>query len=163
MKKPLIITSSIIIFALGVGFYFYNKNKLQSPSPTSPTTGVLDIKEGLKTSDTGETLDLPRLEIVAENLEIPWEVAYLPSGEILVTERPGRLIKIGKDKTIIQVSGVRHVGEGVSLLLAVLALPEDHRFIAPAVFQVAVHRLVGDVETAPGQTVELRGGFLPLE
>jgi len=112
MKKSLIITSSIIIFAIGVGFYFYEKNKLQSPSPTSPTTGVLDIEEGLKTSDTGVTLDLPRLEIVTENIEIPWEVAFLPSGEILVTERPGRLLKIGKDKTIIQVSGVRHVGEG---------------------------------------------------
>src|SRR3990172_6815027 len=112
MKKSLIITSSIIIFAIGVGFYFYEKNKLQSPSPTSPTTGVLDIEEGLKTSDTGVTLDLPRLEIVTENIENPWEVAFLPSGEILVTERPGRLLKIGKDKTIIQVSGVRHVGEG---------------------------------------------------
>jgi aldose sugar dehydrogenase len=32
-----------------------------------------------------------RVETVAEGLEIPWSVAFLPDGRMLVTEKPGRL------------------------------------------------------------------------
>jgi aldose sugar dehydrogenase len=32
-----------------------------------------------------------RVEVVAEGLEIPWEIAWLPDGRALVTERPGRI------------------------------------------------------------------------
>jgi glucose/arabinose dehydrogenase len=35
-------------------------------------------------------LDL-EVEVVAEGLEVPWALAFLPNGDILVTERPGRL------------------------------------------------------------------------
>ena len=43
-------------------------------------------------------------EVIAENLQIPWEVAFLPNGEMLVTERPGRLLKIGQDKQVIEIN-----------------------------------------------------------
>ncbi|MFV1917352.1 MAG: sorbosone dehydrogenase family protein [Patescibacteria group bacterium] len=99
-KKTWIIIVVIAVFALGTGFYI-------SRGTRSP--GLLEIKEGIKTPD---------IEVVAQNLEIPWEVAFLPSGEILVTERPGRLLKIGQDRTVIEVSGVHHVGEGGLLGLA---------------------------------------------
>jgi aldose sugar dehydrogenase len=33
----------------------------------------------------------PRVEIVARNLEVPWDLAVAPDGRIFVTERPGRL------------------------------------------------------------------------
>ena len=32
-----------------------------------------------------------RVVTLAEGLENPWSIAWLPSGEMLVTERPGRL------------------------------------------------------------------------
>ena len=57
----------------------------------------------------------PRIEIVAEGLEIPWDVAFLPGGDLLVSERPGRVVRIGKNgvKTSISYeSDVRHRGEG---------------------------------------------------
>jgi len=57
-------------------------------------------------------------EVVAERLEIPWEVAFLPDGALLVTERPGRLLYIGEDRQVIEVSGVAHRGEGGLLGLA---------------------------------------------
>lgn len=59
------------------------------------------------------------VEVIADNLEIPWEVAWLPTGEMLVTERPGRLVMIDRKRTVIPVAGVAHVGEGGLLGMAV--------------------------------------------
>lgn len=125
MKKYLITIAGVLVL-IGILFSIYKAKKTQSPSPISPDTGTLDIEEGVKS---------PEIEVVAENLEIPWEVAFLPASpnasqggpnfEILVTERPGRLLKIGQDRTIIQVSGVRHVGEGG--LLGMALHPEYER------------------------------------
>lgn len=62
---------------------------------------------------------------ISENLNIPWELVFLPAspaggpgGEMLLTERPGKLIKIGKTREMIEISGVAHVGEGGLLGLA---------------------------------------------
>src|SRR3989344_3341148 len=54
--------------------------------------------------------------VIVQDLDIPWEVAFLPSGEMLVTERPGNLVQISKDKSEIVVQGVKHVGEARLLL-----------------------------------------------
>lgn len=57
-------------------------------------------------------------EVVVQDLDIPWEVAFLPNNEFLITERPGRLLRIGKDKKVIEIQGVQHVGEGGLMGLA---------------------------------------------
>lgn len=69
------------------------------------------------------------IEIIAENLDIPWEIAFLPNGEILVTERPGTLRKIGLDKKVITVEGVYHIGEGGLLGMALHSDFERTRWI----------------------------------
>ena len=110
-KKGRVLLIFVLIALVAAGFYFYRGTRSQSPSPTSPTTGSLEVEEGISSPETGKD-EQPDIEVVAENLEIPWEVAFLPSGELLVTERPGRLLKIGQDKKVFQISGVRHIGEG---------------------------------------------------
>jgi len=84
-----------------------------------------------------ESNDTP--QIVAKNLEIPWDIAFLPDGDMLVTERPGRLLRIDQNgnKTTIApkenqengLSDVAHVGEGG--LLGVVLHPnfEDNNII----------------------------------
>lgn len=104
IKKYLILL--LVLLILGGIYYFFFVEK-QSPQPSVPTEeeGVRDMP-----TDTGE--DVQDIEILAENLEIPWEIAFLPNGDYLVTERPGRLLRIGDNRDVIEISGVKHVGEG---------------------------------------------------
>lgn len=59
-------------------------------------------------------------EIVATDLEIPWEIVFLDNEVILVAERKGRLIKIenGLKRTIAQIDSVKSEGEGGLLGMA---------------------------------------------
>jgi glucose/arabinose dehydrogenase len=52
--------------------------------------------------------------IIAEGLDVPWDIAFLPDGRFLVTERSGRLLVIAPDgtKTTIQADLGREAGEG---------------------------------------------------
>lgn len=114
MKKTLLIFLPIIVFATAI--YLYLKFSPQSPSAPS-----VEVQEGVKIPQTQVTpgQEGPDIEIVAENLQIPWEIAFLPNGELLVTERPGRVLKIGADRQIYEIQGVRHVGEGGLLGMAI--------------------------------------------
>jgi glucose/arabinose dehydrogenase len=63
---------------------------------------------------------------VAENLVTPWSVAFLPDGDMLITERPGRL-RIVRNGTLLPdaVTGVPDVfAEGQGGLLDVLPHPD---------------------------------------
>lgn len=81
---------------------------------SDPSGDDLD-RDGMETGD---------LTVVARNLEIPWEIRFLPNGDLLVTERPGRLTLLRMtdgtdgDRTSTEVPGVRHTGEGGLMGLA---------------------------------------------
>ncbi len=61
------------------------------------------------------------IEIVAQQLDIPWKAVVLPddAGTVLVTERSGSLKRIGKDAKNYSIPGVTHIGEGGLLGMAV--------------------------------------------
>ncbi len=73
-----------------------------------PTT--TSLHEGIKVSED--------FKIIADNLQIPWEIAFLPDGDLLVTERPGILKRIGKEMRAYTIEGVQHIGEGGLLGMA---------------------------------------------
>src|SRR5690348_10249771 len=56
-------------------------------------TGAANIDSAALTATSGF-----RVETVASGLEVPWAFAFLPNGNILFTERPGRvrIIENGK-------------------------------------------------------------------
>jgi glucose/arabinose dehydrogenase len=64
----------------------------------------------------------PRVKTVATGLEIPWEIAFLPDGRALVTERPGRIRLLDRDgrlhKKPVSHLAVTTQGEGGLLGLA---------------------------------------------
>lgn len=67
-------------------------------------------------------IGVAEVEILASHLQIPWALAFLPSGDALVTERPGRIQLLGKDGMLVeiaQISEVKHTGEGGLLGIAV--------------------------------------------
>ena len=67
-----------------------------------------------------------RVTTVAEGLEHPWGLAFLPDGRMLVTERPGRLRIVSADGTISKpVSGLPRVqARGQGGLLDVVLHPQ---------------------------------------
>lgn len=79
--------------------------------PFGPT--ATDLIQGIHRDD-----DDAGIELVAEDLRIPWDIAFLPDGDMLVTERPGMLRRIGADRAVVTVDGVAHVGEGGLLGIA---------------------------------------------
>jgi aldose sugar dehydrogenase len=72
--------------------------------------------------------DIKRMEIVAENLDIPWELAFLPSGEILINERSGKLLQLKSGNREV-IDQVRHLGEGGLLGMALHPQYEENNYL----------------------------------
>ncbi|MCC7003820.1 MAG: PQQ-dependent sugar dehydrogenase [Gemmatimonadaceae bacterium] len=73
--------------------------------------------------------DVVRVETVAEGLEHPWGLAFLPDGRMLVTERPGRLRIVSPDGVLSRpLSGLLPIyAEGQGGLLDVAIAPDFER------------------------------------
>lgn len=63
------------------------------------------------------------VEVVAQGLEVPWALDFLPDGSIIFTERPGRVRMVGKDGKLLSeplaTIPVKQIGEGGLLGIAV--------------------------------------------
>ena len=70
---------------------------------------------------------------MATGLEVPWEIAFLPDGRALVTERPGRVRLLSADLELQDEPAaeldVNAVGEGGLLGLAVDPQFRRNRFV----------------------------------
>jgi glucose/arabinose dehydrogenase len=124
MRAILII---LILVLLGLGSYSYLRTKYNLPVPS--LRSKISI---LPTPTPGQ--EIPGVSVVAKNLEIPWAIAFLPDGRMLVTERPGRVRIISKDGTLqsqplATISGVREIGEGGLLGIAVHPNFERNKFV----------------------------------
>ena len=67
------------------------------------------------------------VETVARGLEVPWEIAFLPDGRALITERPGRVRVLEGD--VLASIDVQAAGEGGLLGMAIDPDFERNRFV----------------------------------
>jgi aldose sugar dehydrogenase len=78
---------------------------------------------------TLESVPPGTLRVVAEEIAVPWAIAFLPDGSLLVTERPGRLLRLPapapsgpplrpRDGQAWEIPGVSAGGEGGLMGLA---------------------------------------------
>jgi glucose/arabinose dehydrogenase len=101
-KRSLFIIGIVAVIAVVVlaALVWWNfQAQRAAPSPAATATGA------------------PLATAVAQNLEIPWSLAFLPDGSIVVTERPGRVRLIDAQdgllaEPLLTVDEVSHRGEG---------------------------------------------------
>lgn len=102
----------LIVLALGlIGAVFYSQY-LQKHAK------IPFIKTGeMQTISVVDATKAPRLSTVADNLEVPWALTFLPDRSIILTERPGRVRLIDKmgellPDPIATIDDVKQFGEG---------------------------------------------------
>lgn len=83
-----------------------------------PTASNLPI--GIEMADTSRG----EIMTIIENLSVPWDVAALPNGDLLVTERGGTIRRIGETSFVYTIDEVRQTAEG-----GLLGITLDPNFI----------------------------------
>ena len=154
MKKTIIYFLVVLLIA-GVGVYIFQDELIPSlftPTSEDATQGVslddqtnqdqgkqnnqqdrnIDSETSTKDSEEQQEKEekIEPIQTVVANLEIPWDITFLSDGDMLVTERSGRLLRIDENgkKTEITLNDssnlpdVQHVGEGG--LLGVVLHPD---------------------------------------
>ena len=122
--SPFVVIGLMLLVVLGLSFVFPSPQEprtyshTEQPAPTST--------KSISTSSAGRTAR-PKavppdtdIAIIAKNLTIPWDIAFLPDSDLLVTERDGTMLHIGQNgtRTAIEIPGVQHRGEGGLLGIA---------------------------------------------
>lgn len=109
----------IIVVALTVVSLLFVRSAINNePIMTSAPTTVPEVTQ------TESPEDVPVFSVIAENLEIPWALVFLPDKSILFTERPGRVRLIDKEgqlksSPVAEIKDVRAIGEGGLLGIAI--------------------------------------------
>ena len=94
MRKTVIPSSLILLIVLSILLFYEAGNE--------------ELPGGILNTDAGEY----HYEILADQLEAPWEIVLLSDGEVLVTERVGRvlLIRDGMMETVYEIEDVGEAG-----------------------------------------------------
>lgn len=103
-----IVTAVVIIAALvlgGIGYLAYKS--YEKPADNSASESQPSSK-----SDQEQPKKTVKFAIFAKDLDTPWSMTFLPDGDMLVTERSGKLVRIGEDGKTFDIKGVVETSEG---------------------------------------------------
>lgn len=96
-----------------------------SSAPASATTSMLSGATAPPENAPTATEDDLLVEVVAEGLDVPWEIRFFPDGALLVTERVGRVLRIDPaDGATEELGRLPVAQEGEGGLLGVALDPE---------------------------------------
>jgi len=110
-----------ILFILVGALYVLQTN--QSPAPNSPQVTTEREQNEINQLDW---------EVIAQNLTIPWDIAFTPNGGMFVTERPGNLLYKASSSpafTQVEVPASAHRGEGGLLGIALHPNFSENQFL----------------------------------
>lgn len=101
---PVLIGLVILFFG---GFYLLSATEKKAPVIPESNQSILKVPP----EENQE-----KATIVAQNLDTPWSLVFLPDNSILVTERPGRVRLIENNSLVsapvADIENVREIGEG---------------------------------------------------
>lgn len=113
----------ILIIALLVVATVISRGKPQDGQKSSQTNNNLfgsllpKLTPETTSPQTANTEGVPRVSVFATGLEVPWAIDFLPGGDLLVTEREGRVRLVSKDgqvrpEPVVTIESVKQIGEG---------------------------------------------------
>jgi glucose/arabinose dehydrogenase len=135
--KKIVFGFLIFIAALGViAFWFRQDLMMLFFAPTKSDIGVgvekidqvAGVPENKNTNEDNE-VEKSSYQIVAEKLTVPWQIAFLPSGEMIITERVGRLVIFKDQPVVIAIDDSEQVGEGGLLGMALHPNFSENNFL----------------------------------
>jgi len=110
MMKNIVILLGILILA-GVGVWYLNSRNINLSSfPNIP----LPLSQNVPSPKDAK--DAPATEVIAQGLDTPWSIAFLPDGNMLVTERKGT-VRLNENP-IATIKNSKEIGEGGLLGIA---------------------------------------------
>lgn len=100
-----------------------------TPRSSEPPRDSSSSNRRPRTPEPVRTDGAPRVEAVAGDLDVPWDIAFLPDGRALVTELSGRVRLVGRDRRLrsTPLANVPTSAEGEGGLLGIAVDPEFAR------------------------------------
>lgn len=126
MKLILAVIIVLILIVAGAIHYFYPTlyGIIPDKSADIPKLNLLPSPASTGGAKNGITdADIPAETIVTEGLDTPWAIAFLPSEDMLVTERKGTVRLVTKngqlqEEPVSTIGSVKEIGEGGLLGIA---------------------------------------------
>lgn len=125
MNKFIIFAGILVIIAAGYLWLNFSDKKTASPISIIPSP------------DPGKTVsipDIPQITVLAQNLDTPWSIVFLPDKSMLVTERPGSVRYIDKNgnlqtEPVAVIKNVAEIGEGGLLGITIHPKFTENNFV----------------------------------
>ena len=102
MSTRPMMTAALLLLSAGAAGYTFQTPTPQMGVDPRPPNGATQAPAFPGQTDAPEKKTTVAFDVVtfAEGLDKPWGLTFLPSGKILVTEKPSRLRVVGKDGTL---------------------------------------------------------------
>ncbi|MBI2594067.1 PQQ-dependent sugar dehydrogenase [Candidatus Daviesbacteria bacterium] len=119
----ILLASILLILLVGAGAIYYFISSTYRTVPGNTDSPKIITLSSPSSTFNSQNQDTPAETIVAEGLDTPWAIAFLPNGDMLVTERKGTLRLVDKNGNLQQMpvatlENVKEIGEGGLLGIA---------------------------------------------
>lgn len=121
--KIFLIVIILVLIALGGLASIYYPTLYGIIPDNSNTPKLSDLASASVVPKSNQGQDLPAEVIITEGLDTPWGIAFMPDGNMLVTERKGTVRLVEKngnlrEEPVATIENVREMGEGGLLGIA---------------------------------------------